>query len=336
MNRRKHRLVSVFSSLLLAASTTASAQVIKIGSLAPEGTPYHQALMEIAQSWKTISGGKVLVRVYPGGVVGDDSDMIRKMRIGQLNGAALSSMSAISIVPDIEALSFPTMVRTDEEFDRVIKEVGPVLEKQFEEKGFTLVAWTLAGWIRFFARDPVVAPADLQKQKIFFWGSDATYIELLKRNGFQPVPLPVGELLPALQSGLVDAFASPPTVALAFQWYNQTPHMTDMRWQPLPGCVLIDNRTWLKIPAEQRTAMLVSSRQIATELMHKSRHLESDAIAAMQKQGMVRHEVPDDIRSEWIAIAERDGYPLFIGPRFSRDIYERIHSIVTDMRNPNP
>ena len=332
MNRFIHLLLGI----ALTSFTPLSAQVIKLGSLAPEGTPYHQALMEIAQSWKTISGGKVQLRIYPGGIVGDDGDMIRKMRIGQLNGAAISSMSAITIAPDIEAISFPSMIQTDEEMDRVITEVGPVIEQQLQDKGFTLVAWTLAGWVHFFAREPVVTPADMQKQKVFFWGSDATYIELLKRTGFQPVPLPVSELLPALQSGLVDAFNAPPTVALAFQWYGKTPHMTGMRWQPLPGCVLIDNRTWNKIPEAMRAELLASSRKIATDLLRKSRTLEADAIAAMQKNGLTVQDVPESVRQEWISLVQREGYPMFIGPRFSQDIYDRIQAVVGPMRNAAP
>lgn len=330
----KHLLLIAIA--LIATSLAAPAQTIKLGSLAPEGTPYHQALLDIAQAWKTISGGKVQLRIYPGGVVGDDADMIRKMRIGQLNGAALSSMSAISIVPDIEALSFPTLVRTDEEFDRVITEVAPDLERQFNEKGFTVVCWTLAGWVRFFAREPVIAPADLKKQKLFFWGSDAAYLDLLKSSGFQPVPLPVGELLPALQSGLVDAFNAPPTVALAFQWYARTPHMTDMPWQPLPGCVLIDNRTWNKLPEAQRTEMLAASRAIATDLLRKSRALEAEAIAAMTAQGLTTHTVPDAVREEWITFVREQGYPRFIGPRFSTTIADRIQAAVAPLRTPAP
>ncbi len=330
----KHLLL--IATTLLATALATPAQTIKLGSLAPEGTPYHQALLDIAQAWKTISGGKVQLRIYPGGVVGDDADMIRKMRIGQLNGAALSSMSTISIVPDVEALSFPTMIRTDEEFDHVLTEVAPDLERQFNEKGFTVVCWTLAGWVRFFAREPVIAPADLKRQKQFFWGSDAAYLDLLKSSGFQPVPLPVGELLPALQSGLVDAFAAPPTVALAFQWHSRTPHMTDMAWQPLPGCVLIDNRTWNKLPEAQRAEMLAASRAIATDLLRKSRALEADAIAAMTAQGLTAHAVPDAVREEWIAFVREQGYPRFIGPRFSTAIAERIQSAVAPLRAAAP
>lgn len=323
----------IFCCIMLAGLTETGAQTIKLGSAAPEGSPYHQALMEISQSWKTISDGKVTLRIYPGGVVGDESDMIRKIRIGQLNGAALTSVNLITIVPDIEVFSFPTILRTDEEIDYVIERVGPVIEKQLNEKGFTLIAWTLAGWVHFFAKEPVIAPSDLQKQKLFFWGSDTAYLELLKRTKFQPVPLPVSELLPALQSGLLGAFASPPAVALAFQWYSKAPHMTNMRWQPLPGCVIVDNRQWNKISPSLQKELIASARSITVNLMRQSRKLETDAIEAMKKNGLTVHEVPDAIRQEWIEIVHREGYPIFIGPRFSRDIFNQVQSALETLQS---
>lgn len=313
-------------------STIASAQTIKLGSLAPEGSPYHKALQEIAQSWRGLSGGKINVRIYPGGIVGDESDMIRKMRIGQLNAAALTSMSLASIVPDIEAISFPSNVQTDEEMDEVIRTVGPLIEKQLEEKGFTLICWTLAGWVHFFAREPVITPADLRRQKLFFWGSDTAYLELLKRSGFQPVALPVAELLPSLQSGLVEAFASPPTVALAFQWHTRARHITGMRWQPLPGCVLVDNRQWHKIPADLRARMLASAREIAGDLLKQSRQLEADAMTAMKNAGITVHDVPPAAREEWFEMIRREGYPIFVGPRFSVEMHDRVRAAVEPLR----
>jgi TRAP-type C4-dicarboxylate transport system substrate-binding protein len=312
----------------------ASGQTIKAGMLAPEGSPYHKTMLAIAESWRTLSEGKVTLRIYPGGILGDESDMIRKMRIGQLHAAALTSMSLTSITPDVEAFSFPSLVQTDDELDAVIERVGPVIEKQLAEKGFTLVAWTSAGWVHFFAREPVVTPADLQRQKIFFWGSDTVYFEMLKRSRFQPISLPVGELLPSLQSGLVDAFASPPAVALAFQWYPRALNLTAMRWQPLPGCIVVDSRTWSKVPEPYRAAMIASARKIAGELRQQSHTLEEEAIAAMKKNGLVVHEVPAEVRKEWIDIVQREGYPIFIGPRFSREIFNQVQDVVLPMRHP--
>ncbi|HMO50514.1 MAG TPA: TRAP transporter substrate-binding protein DctP [Kiritimatiellia bacterium] len=330
------RWCMVAAATLMTAGEPASSQVIKLGSLAPEGSPYHQGLVEIAQAWKKMSNGGVDVRIFPGGVVGDEPDMIRKMRIGQLNAAALTSVSLITIAPDIEAISFPSMVQTDEELDEVIRVVGPQLEQQLQERGFVLVAWTLAGWVHFFAREPVIAPADLQRQKLFFWGSDTRYLELLKRTRFHPVSLPVAELLPSLQSGLVEAFAAPPAVALAFQWHPRAPHMTAMRWQPLPGCVVVDQRTWNRIPEALRPGLLAEARRISGSLMARSRQLEIDAIAAMKQAGLTVHDVPDTVREEWMDLVRREGYPIFVGSRFSREIFEAVQAAVAPLRQSAP
>ncbi len=132
--------------------------------------------MEVAQKWKELSGGRVTLRIYAGGVAGDENDMLRKVRIGQLHATALTSVMLIDIVPDIEALSFPMLVRTDGEFEYLIEKLGPEFEARLAKKGFKVLTWTTAGWSHFFTKEPVITPEDMKKRKLFFWGSDTAYM----------------------------------------------------------------------------------------------------------------------------------------------------------------
>lgn len=316
--------------------TPAFSQVIKLGTVAPEGSPWHDTLLEVAQKWKDLSNGSVTVRIYAGGVAGDEKDMLRKIRIGQLHATALTSVTLIDIIPDIEALTFPLFIRTDEELDYVMDKVGPEFEAHLAKKGFKVLTWSTTGWAHFFTKKPVIGPEDMKKRKLFFWGSDTTYMELLKDSGFNPVGLAITDLLPSLQTGLIDSFAAPPAAALSFQWFALAPHMTDLRWQPLPGTTVVSMRKWNSIPADLRPMLEEASRKAGAKLQRRIRELEQEAITAMKKHGLTVHAVPADAKQEWEALVREKAYPVFVGPRFSKAMYDKVHSALDDCRSPSP
>lgn len=330
--RPRHPRARHAAALLLAAAVAASAQVIKLGTIAPEGSPWHEALLKLDQRWREISGGRVSLRIYAGGVAGDEPDMLRKMKIGQLHAAAMTTASMMSIVPDAESMSLPMMVRTEGEFDYVIRKIGPLLEDMLREKGYNVLGWTSAGWVHFFSKEPVVTPDDMRRRKIFFWGSDTTYVDLLKNSGFHPVPLAVTDLLPSLQTGLVDTFAAPPTAALAFQWFALAPNMTGFRWQVLPSMTVVTGRKWREVPGELRGPLAEAAAEIGRGLQKELRELEVKAIAAMKDHGLQVIEVPDDVVDEWRALVQEKGVPAFVGPRFSREMYDRIVAALAEYR----
>ena len=313
-------------------ATPAFSQVIKLGTVAPEGSPWHEAMLEIAQKWKELSNGRVTLRIYAGGVVGDEKDMLRKIRIGQLHATALTSGTLKDIVPDIEVLSFPMLARTDGELDYVIEKLGPEFEARLAEKGFKVLIWSTVGWVHFFTKEPVITPDDMKKRKLFFWGSDTAYEELLKTTGFNPVPLAITDLLPSLQTGLVDSFAAPPTAALSFQWFAFAPHMTDLRWQPLPGTTVVSIKQWNRIPPDLRPLLEGVAREVGTRFQKRIRKLEQEAIAAMKNHGLKVHAVPPAVKEEWRMLVRDKAYPVFVGSRFSKEIFDTVRSVLDEYR----
>jgi TRAP-type transport system periplasmic protein len=306
--------------------------VIKLGTLAPKGSPWYDALKEVAQEWRELSNGKIKFRIYPGGVAGDDPDMIRKMRIGQLHAAAITSSGMAYIYPEITALTFPCNIETDDELKYVIKKVSPYYEGQILRKGFKVLSWTNAGWVHFFSKTPVITPDDMKKQKLFFWGSEPIYVEALKRAGFRPVPLSLTDLMPSLQTGLVSAFAASPQAALAFQWYPLAPNMCGLRWQPLPALVVITKRKWLQLPAELRPALAKSMAKLSAKLWKQVVMLENDSLEAMKKHGLKVNPVPPKALAEWQKLIKNTAYPLFVGKRFSRKMFDQIQAALKEYR----
>lgn len=298
-------LAFVFAAAILAAGVSAAAgrpaaaETLKLGTLAPEGSPWYDAIRDIAASWESESSGDLEVRIYGGGVIGDEPDMVRKMRIGQLHAAALTGAGLSRIAPEIQALMIPLMLRSDEELNFVRDHLHDRLAGILAERGFVLLTWGDAGWVNFFAQEPVVHPDDLKPLRLFTWAGDDTVVEAYKNCGYNPVPLAATEIHTALQSGLINAFPTTPIAALSFQWFALAPHMTDLNWAPLVGAVVITASAWEHVPEARRQAFLAAARRAGKRLQARVRDLGENAIAVMQQHGLTVHHVPPEILEVW-------------------------------------
>ena len=165
------------------------AQTIKLGTLAPDGSKWYMLLRDMGEQWKNHTNGQINFKIYPGGVVGDEADMVRKMRIGQLHAAAVTYVGLSCIIPEINAFQMPLMFKSYEELDYVRERLAPKLEELLESRGFIVLNWGDAGWVHIFSQKPVVYPRDLkiQNQHIFVWAGGTENFNAWKAAGFHPV-----------------------------------------------------------------------------------------------------------------------------------------------------
>jgi TRAP-type C4-dicarboxylate transport system substrate-binding protein len=295
--------------------------IVRMATLVPDGSSWHQILKETADKWKTASGGRVSVRLFPGGVAGDDPDVVRKMRLGTLNAAVLTSVGVAEIDRSVYALGIPLMYDSYEEVYYVLEKMRPRLEAGLEAKGFVVLNWCDGGWVRFFAQQPVAVPDDLKAMKLFSWAGDAQGVELWRSAGFNPVPLPSTELSTALQTGLVTALGAPPQVAVITQYFMRAKNMTAMRWQLLLGASLITKSTWDKVPADLQPVLLEAARADGKRLREEIRKSEDKDIAEMQKRGLNVIAVDAKARALWQKTAE-GFYPRVRGTIVPADAFD--------------
>lgn len=324
---------TVFALLLLCflPFTSGAARPIKLGTLAPVGSPWHKVLQDMAEDWKTSTAGRVRVRIYAGGIAGDEPDMVRKMKIGQLHAAALTGAGLWHISTDVQALQMPMMFRSQAELEFVRKRVSPKIEASLEKRGFKLLTWGDAGWVYFFTQKPVVYPDDLKPLRLFAWAGATAHIDAWKASGFNPVALAATEIHTGLQSGLINAFNTTPVVALSYQWFAQAKHMTDVKWAPLVGAVVISVRTWKRIGEGDRRSMLEISRKAGLRFQALLPKLSSEARRVMVKHGLKIHPVTPKIRELWEAGA-RAGYPKLIGQLVSAEMVAEVERIRNEYR----
>ncbi len=206
--------------LTLASTLPAQTITIRLGTLAPRNSRWHQLMLEMGEKWKSASAGTVLLKVYPGGEQGDEPEMVQKMRIGELQAVAISGAGLSGIEASTSALQIPMMYDSWAQLDYVRNRIGPQLEKMLDARGYTVLNWGDTGWVHFFSKKPATTPDDFRRLRVCVLQGDATMFELYKRNGFHPVSLAATDILTGLQTGLIDAFQAPPTVALGSQWFG--------------------------------------------------------------------------------------------------------------------
>lgn len=327
------KYLAAFSLLFAIISNETFAITIKLGSLVPAGSPWDMSMKEIAVEWNKISNGEISFKIYSGGVVGDEANMVRKMRIGQLNAAGIVGPGLSKIYSGVLAILLPLLIQTEEEFDYVFDKMKPFFEEEIEKRGFKVITWTTAGWTHFFSKKPITSLDSLRKQRMWIWEAAPPEIKAWQEAGFQVVSLPSTEVMVGLQSGMVDAFVSSPLVAASFQWFGVAPNMSRLKLAPIFGAVVISTKIWNKIPPDIRPQLLESSRRAGAAVADDTLAAEIEAINIMEENGLVVHPVPEAISEEWNVILS--DFRKLGGTLVDREAYDKVNFYLDEFRKNN-
>ena len=305
------RIAALVFGLFLLSGPAASADgriTIKLGTLAPEGSVWHDALLEVRQKWRAISGGNLVLRVYAGGVLGGEDEMVRKLQRRSLDAVGITGAGLPRLDGSVEVLNIPMLFESYEQLDYVRSRIAPKLEQRLEKRGFKVLSWSDGGWAYFFTKAPVRTPDDLRKLRLWISSGAPEAEKLFKKFGIHVVPLPVTDMLTGLQTGLVEAIDVPPLFALLDRSYQLAGHMTDLRWAPVNGAVVMSSRSWSRIPAKHHAALLEAIRGVARVVQAKIRSAGKESITAMQTRGLRVVSVDAKALASWRREA-RGAYP---------------------------
>lgn len=318
-------------ALAAALAAPAHAQTFKMGTMAPEGSTWHQALVKIAEQWRTVSKGKVKLKIFAGGVQGDEGDVVKKMRVGQLQAGALTAVGMKDVAPEPQTVCTPLMVSNYDELDYVMEKVGPELEAAVATKGFQVLAWTDTGTMYFFSRNPAATPKELFPQKVFAVAGDPGAESAWRSAGFTPVVLSSVNLIPSLQTGMVDAFASTPLVALSLGWYSAAPNMTVAPWGMLIGALVVSHKAWSRVPDDLKPQLLAIARKEADALKPEARRQEREAMKAMQSKGLNIVSPSAAQLAQWEALAGKV-FPAVRGKVMPEATFDRVKAVRDEYR----
>jgi TRAP-type transport system periplasmic protein len=326
-------LLACLCAFFLAAQAVAAApQKIKLGTLAPRGSLYHQALLQMGEKWRAAAGPGAKFIAYTDGSQGGEADMVRRMRLGQLN-AALMTLIGISEIDEATAAiqKIPMLFRSWEEVDYTLTGMHADLERRLMNKGFVVLAWTDGGWVRFFSTKPGVRPEDFKAMKLFSWAGDTAQTKLMKDMGYQPVPLEVTDMLPSVQTGLVNAVPSTPLYALAGQIYQAASYMLDLKWVPILGAIVLTKDSWEAMSPSAQAALKQGATRAAAEISRRSREDEDEAVAAMVKRGLKVTKPGPEVLAQWQREAE-SAYPRIRDFMVPAESFDSVIRLVNEYR----
>ncbi len=300
---RRSMLVSLLALGLLALPASART-TIKMASLVPESSVWGKILKDMGAEWQEATDGEVALRLYGGGVAGNESDVVRKMRIGQLHAAALSISGLSTIDEGFEIFEIPMFFESYDELFHILDKARPALEKRLDDKGYVLLNWGQGGWVHIFSKKPVASVDDLRKLKMFSVADNEAMLQLWRQNGFQPVSLAVTDMLTGLQTGMIEALPTTPLAALSLQWFRHTPYMQDLGLAPLIGATVITKRAWNRLSADDQAKLLSAAKKTEQRLKAEIPDQDRRAVEAMSERGMNVTPVTPEQEAEWRKTAE--------------------------------
>ena len=328
------RLKFLFFSLIMIMVLSHGLQAeltIKIGTIAPLRSPWVTVLKKLGVEWSKITNGEVKLKIYPGGIAGGEDDMVRKIRLGNLGGAVFTNIGINNISFDSNVLNIPFLFNSEAELDFILKKVTPIFEKEIEDKGFKVIAYSKAGWLYFYAKKPILYPDELKSCKLAFSTGARAWEEAWKKAGFHVIPVELKDLMMALQSGMVDSFYIHPLIAGSGQYFALAPQMTQLKVAPLVGGVVVSSQVWKSVPDKYKTEMLAVVEKMINDLYQETLQLEKDAIQEMKNHGLKINELPGDAMAKWRATSDK-GLDTLIGKAFSKEIYDKVIALLDEFR----
>jgi len=323
---------ALFLSVLAAPAQAADPALIKIATVAPKGSIYHRVLQETGQAYSEATGGRGRVVVYPDSLQGTESDTVRRMRVGQLDASMLTVVGLSEIDPSVAALQFmPMMFHSWEEVDHVREALRPMLEDKLGAKGFAVLFWGEAGWVQFFTKEPITLPAEFKRARIFVWAGDNAQLALMKSLGYHPVGLPITDILPGLETGMIDTVPVAPLWALVGQFDRVTRHMLPVNWVPIVGATVIRRPTLDALSPAAREAVLASSRKAGEQLRAHRELQDQESIRAMQARGLAVRPLTPELERAWREMAQ-EAWPLVRGSMVPAETFDRVQAVLAVYR----
>lgn len=325
-------LAGVLCALALAAPQL-SAQTppkIRLGTLVPRGSSYYKQLQSMGEEWRKASGGTLSLTIYPDGSQGGDAEMVRRIRQGQLHAGLLTAVGLSLIEPAVGGMqNIPMLFRDLEDVDYINDKMHTMLESRLAAKGFVVLFWADAGWVRFFSKKPILTPQDLMPQKVFCWSGEREQFSLMQNLGLRPVSLETNDILPGLRTGLIDVVPMPPFVALAAQVDTSAPHMLELNYAPLIGAAVIKKEVWDSIPASLQQGMLKASQSAGSAIKLEGRNEAVESIKAMQKRGLTVHKPSAENVRSWEAFMKKT-YPKIRGAMVPEDVFDEVSRLLEE------
>jgi TRAP-type C4-dicarboxylate transport system substrate-binding protein len=306
--------------------------VMRLATMMPRQGRTRRLLAAWNRALAERTGGRVQVRVYWGGSMGDDRTMVRRMRIGQLDAASLTSTGLSLIHRPVLVMQAPGVFQSYRQVDAVREQIGPELSRAMASEGFHLLGWGDAGRVRLFSRAPVRRPTDLRRMRPWVPRSDAVFRQVLSTVGATGVPLSVGEVYGSLRTGMIDVAPGTAIAAVGLQWFTSVQYVTAQSDGFLVGGMVVRSGFLEELSEADRRALFEIAEATHDRLLQGVRRADEQAYAALTRRGLTAVDV-DAHRDEWVRVAAQTRRRL-AGRVYPASLLERVERIAAGARQP--
>ena len=328
----RQTVFALLAALLLLAGHSSHAATFKVATLSPDGSFWMKTMREAGKEVEAATDNRVKFKWYPGGVMGDDKAVLRKMRVGQLQGAALPMGELLSFYPDSQAYGIPFLFNSYNEVDYVRSQLDDTLIAGFAEGGMEVLGIAEGGFGYFLTAEPVRVPADLQQQKVWVPQNDVVSARLAQSIGVTPIPLTLPDVLPGLQTGLVNTVAVSPMGAIVLQWHTRVAHITDIPLMYFCGVISLTGKSFNKLSADDQAVVKTVFGKAFKLIDERNRMDNVKAFEALTNQGVETVVLTEAERDAWLAMQAPGEQMMQSEGQLSTEALERIKGLVEAFR----
>ena len=309
----------------------ASGEVFKIATISPDGLGWMSKFRDGLERIEAETNKRVAFKIYPGGVQGDDATVLRKMRIRQLNGGVFAAGSLTRFFPDLQVYNLPLQFRSYEEVDFVRARMDSYISDGLRNAGIKTFAFTETGFAYLLANEPVSSLADLRELKAWIPDNDPIAAELIKSFDVSPIPLNITDVLPALQTGMINAVVGPPSVILALQWHNHLTHLMNLPLVYIYSMLAMDMKVYSKASSADQDTVVEILDEVFELVGRETRSDNERALQALKKIGITFVEPTN--KAEWQAAADLSVQKLMRSGEISAEVVNTYLELLKNFRS---
>ena len=321
----QHVCGCVLMATLLCAPTSlwAGPVEIKVAAVTPEGSAWVRVLREMTAAVEEQTKGEIRFKIYPGGVSGDEADVLRKMQVNRIQAAGFSGVGLGLILPELRVLEAPLLFENNAEIDHARQALFEYFAKAFEDKGFILLGFVEGGWVYLFSRHNLAGEDGFAAAKMWVWQGDQVAETFLNTFGVKTIPLNIADVNTGLETGMIDSFYAPPLAAVAFQWYTRVGHLLDYPMAGSTGALLMTRRAFAALPPGYQQILRQTAAEYCQKLIESTRRDNAEALTVLKSRGVTFNR-PTPARIEQFKADARKTYTRSIPDLYPQALFDRL------------
>jgi TRAP-type C4-dicarboxylate transport system substrate-binding protein len=333
--RRSCRSWLLLALLLLSAGGQAAPEyVIKFATLAPAGSTWMNLLQDWDRELRSKSGGRIGFKFYPGGVQGDEPEVLKKMRFDQLQGGAFTGYGIGRMYSPARVMELPFLFRDTGEIDFVRAQFDKTFREGFTANGYHLLGWMEVGFVHMFSREPLHSIEEMKSHRVWLWQGDPLGQAFFDASGISPVPLSIVDVYTSLSTGLIDTVYAPPLGAIALQWFTKTPYVSSVPLTNGMGALIVSKAFYDRLPADLQALLDDTGRSTGEKLIAASRIDNRKSIDTLRKHGLQFVEPGADMSEQaLLALRDRAAAELVKSDYIPATVYDRVRSLLQQYRS---